>query len=97
MARVLTVCIASVMAAVAGSAPAVADDSDYLSAVQEDVPYVYNTYGRAAVLDLGYRICKWNAQGVQDLDIVSRVQQAAPMSESAAIKVVVKAESRLGC
>lgn len=97
MVRVMFACSAAIAAALSASAPASSDDSDYLAVVQEDVPYVYNQYGKDTLLNLGYNVCKWNSQGLQDLDIIAKIRQAAPMSASAASSIMVDAQYKLGC
>ena len=60
--------LAAAMAALAplfGVTPATAnaDPSDYLQQVQKELPYIYDEYGRQAILTEGYRICGYVGAG----------------------------------
>ena len=74
-----------------------ATESEYLADMKAESPYVYNQLGPNAILNLGYQVCEWNAQGLSSTDILKKIKSVAPMSSSAAINVSVYAENGLGC
>ncbi|MGA7050817.1 MAG: hypothetical protein WBZ37_06000 [Mycobacterium sp.] len=80
------------------AAPAHANtESDYLGRVQEELPTVYARYGSAAILDEGYRICSYEAAGLDGAGEVDRVKADMPMSEGSAVALASIASVWLGC
>jgi hypothetical protein len=47
----------AVLAVLAAPSAGADDASDYLSRVQQRLPYMYNLYGPQSLLDEGYKIC----------------------------------------
>jgi hypothetical protein len=78
-----------------------ADVSSYTQRLQEEIPYVVQKYGEQALVNEGYKVCSWKAQGVPDIggsgSVVDRIMADLPMSSSAAAWVQILAEDELGC
>ena len=80
----------------AGTADATVDR--FQSRAQEEMPYVVSQYGMPAVLNEGYKICGYEAQGITGTsELVDAVVAEMPMSRTAAIQLKVLAEFHLGC
>jgi hypothetical protein len=81
-----------------GAAPANADASRFQAQAQAQIPYVVSQYGMPAVLNEGYHICAWEAQGITGAsDLNDRIETEMPMSRDAGIKLQLIAEHNLGC
>ena len=75
-----------------------ASSSDYLDRAQDEIPYVVSQYGSNAVLNEGYKICRYEAQGTTGASaLADKIVVDMPMSRSAAIEMQVLAEVHLGC
>lgn len=78
-------------------ATANADPSDYLQQVQKELPYIYDEYGRQAILTEGYRICGYEAL---DMDLTAETDHVVmdlPMSRHSAIELETIADVYLDC
>jgi hypothetical protein len=80
----------------AGTANATAER--FQAQAQQNIPYVVSKYGMPAVLQEGYHICAWEAQGITGAsDLNDRIQAEMPMSSDAGITLQLIAEHNLGC
>lgn len=81
-----------------GTGLANASTADFLQDVQENIPYVLQQYGAAAVQTEGAHICAWEAAGITGAsDLNDRIMAEMPMSSTAALHMQVYAEHDLGC
>ena len=82
----------------AGAGTASATTNEYLSFVQQELPYVMSQYGGPAIGAMGNKICGWEAQGYTGAsELADLIIAQMPMSRSAAISLQVYAENFLGC
>jgi hypothetical protein len=90
---------ATAVIVVPGLGPGVAHASadTYLQRVQEEIPYVLSEYGSTALLNEGYKVCSYEAQGMSRAEAAGRVEVDLPMSFFAADWVAILAENELGC
>ena len=92
---------ATAVIAVPGLGPGVAHASadTYLQPVQEEIPYVLSEseYGSTALLNEGYKVCSYEAQGMSRAEAAGHVEVDLPMSFFAADWVAILAENELGC
>ena len=96
--------IASAIAAtaIAGTvsmaSPAQATEAQFEQQAQQQMSYVVQQYGMAAVKKAGYDICRWESQGYTDTSgLANSTVHYLPMSTTAAIQLQVLAEFYLGC
>jgi hypothetical protein len=101
MKKVLTVAglgAALIAGPLLGAAIADASPARFQQRAQEEMPFVVQQYGLAAVQSEGMQICAWEAQGITDTSrLVDLTIAEMPMSRSAAIQLKVLAEFHLGC
>jgi hypothetical protein len=100
LSRATLIATGALAAALFNIGTANASTSSYIASLQEEIPYVVQQYGEQALIDEGYKVCAWTAQGVPDVEaggIIDRIERDLPMSDHAAINVKVDAEHDLGC
>jgi hypothetical protein len=73
------------------------DENEYLGRVHEALPVVYSHYSNQALLNEGYRICGYEARGMDTSDETDLVVAEMPMSHDAAIHLEVISTVWLGC
>jgi uncharacterized membrane protein len=88
--------VAAAGVSVAVAAPASADDSAYLSALQNDT-YLVSTYSDQELLNEGHKVCDAVSSGGQELDAIEMVEHDLSVSHAAAIDVYNAATVTLGC
>lgn len=84
--------------AVLGAATAEATPAQFNQRAQATMPYVVAQYGGPAVLAEGYRVCRYEAQGVTGASpLADLIVADMPMSRTMSIQLQVLAENYLGC
>ena len=88
----------AIIGSLLGAGAANATTASFLQRVQDEIPYVISQYGKDAVLNEGYKICGYEAQGTTGAsDLADLIIAEMPMSRTAAIRLQVYAEHHLGC
>jgi hypothetical protein len=90
------VAAAAASISVAVAAPASADDSEYLNALQGDT-YLVDTYSNQELLSEGYKVCNAVSHGAREIDAVEMVERDLSVSSHAAIAIYSAATVMLGC
>ena len=88
----------AIVGSLLGAGTANATVERFQSRAQAEMPYVVSQYGMPAVLNEGYKICGYEAQGITGTsEVVDAVVAEMPMSRTGAIQLKVLAEFHLGC
>jgi hypothetical protein len=92
----IVVVLAMAGISVAVAAPASADDSGYLSSLQNDT-YLVSTYSNQELLNEGHKVCDAVSRGGQEIDAIEMVEHDLSVLHGAARNIYSAATDNLSC